>query len=66
VIGMGKSKGGKSSKNNPDNKVKRKEPKIISSTECLKCNEKCDAYFKYEKSLSEGKIGKGVCCRKGL
>ena len=31
---MGKSKAGKSSKNNPDNKVKKKEPKIISSTEC--------------------------------
>jgi hypothetical protein len=61
---MGSSK--KASKNNIDNRTKVKQPKVISSCECMKCNEQCDAYFKYEKSLSEGKIGKGVCCRKGL
>lgn len=54
------------SKSNSDNKVKIKQPKIISSLECQKCNEKCDAYLKYEKSLTEGKIGKGLTCRKGL
>lgn len=59
---MGKA--GKNSKNNPDNKTKRKEPKIISSTECQKCNSKCDAYFKYEKFLKSGKIGKGIPCKK--
>jgi hypothetical protein len=59
---MGKSK--KPSKNNVENRAKVKQSKVISSTECLKCNEKCDAYFKYEKSLSEGKIGKGIkCCK---
>lgn len=61
---MGKAK--KVSKNNVENRVKVKEQKVISSVECQKCKEQCDAYFKYEKSLSDGKIGKGVCCRKGL
>lgn len=61
---MGKSKGGKQSKNNPDNKVKKREPKIISSIECLKCNEQCDAYFKYIDLLDSGKVGKGIKCVK--
>jgi hypothetical protein len=63
---MGGSKKGKASKNNVENRAKVKQARVISSTECQKCNDQCDAYFKYEKSLSEGKIGKGVCCRKGL
>jgi hypothetical protein len=63
---MSGNKTGKQSKNNPDGREKLKQPKIISSADCQKCNEKCDAYFKYEKSLLEGKVGKGVICRKGL
>jgi hypothetical protein len=56
--------GSKGSKNNVENRVKVKEPKIISSLECEKCKEKCDAYFKYEKLLASGKCGKGIkCCK---
>jgi len=61
---MGKSKSGKQSKNNPDNKVKKHENKVISSSECEKCNEKCEAYYKYIDLLASGKIGKGIICKK--
>jgi hypothetical protein len=62
---MGKSKGGKSSKNNPDNKGKRKEYKIMSVVDCEKtCKEFCKEYYEYCKKLEAGKILKGLVCRK--
>ena len=60
---MGK---GKNSKNNSDNKMKKREPKIISSVECEKCKDKdvCKDYINYMKVYQKKLVGKGVVCRK--
>jgi hypothetical protein len=61
---MGK---GKNSKNNPDNKTKRKEYKIMSVVDCEKtCKEFCIEYFNYCDKLKAGKILKGLTCRKSV
>jgi hypothetical protein len=64
VIKMAGNKTNKQSKNNPDNKIIKKENKIISSSECERCKEQCDAYFNYVKLLASGKVGRGVICKK--
>jgi hypothetical protein len=53
-------------KNVPENKTKSKnsEPKVISSVECDKCQQKCRAYFEYVDLLNRGKIGFGLLCKK--
>jgi hypothetical protein len=62
---MGSSKAGKQSKNNPDLKVKKKENKIMSVVDCEKtCKEFCKEYYEYCKKLENGKILKGLVCRK--
>lgn len=58
---MGKA--GKNSKNNPDNKTKRKEYKILSIIDCEKCKTKCKEYDDYIIALNTGKIGKGITCK---
>ena len=51
-------------KNNPDNRVKKKQNKIMSSIDCDRCKEKCAEYQKYIDRLKSGKILKGIVCKK--
>jgi hypothetical protein len=56
---------GKGSKNNVDNKVKKKEYKTIDSTYCEKnCKEFCKDYYNYCEKLHSGKVMKGLICKK--
>lgn len=56
----------KGSKNNPDTKVKFRENKIISSTECEKCKdrESCKEFADYEMRLKKKLVGRGVVCKR--
>jgi hypothetical protein len=62
---MGKA--GKNSKNNPDNKVKRKEYKIHESAFCEKCSEhsNCKEYNDYILRMAKKGIGYGIVCKRG-
>ncbi len=50
------------SKNNPDNKNKAKQTKMVSSITCDSCPQQCKAYKEYELRLQNGAMGYGVKC----
>jgi hypothetical protein len=57
----------KGSKNNPDNKVKVREPKIHESSFCEKCleHENCKEYKDYMKKINKKLVGYGIICKRG-
>ncbi len=62
---MGKPKNSnrpQASKNNPENRNKGKQTKMVSSITCDSCTQKCKAYKEYELRLQNGAIGHGVRC----
>lgn len=63
---MGKGSG-KNSKNNPDNKVKRKEYKVYDTQHCLKCPEyeNCKEYNDYQIKMAKKGKGFGITCKSG-
>ena len=54
----------KPSKNNPTTRVKEPKMKMVTSSECENCKDKCDRGLQYLQSFSLKKCGNGVPCRK--
>jgi hypothetical protein len=54
----------KISKNNPSARVKEPKMKMVTSTECENCKEKCSRGIQYLKVFNIKKQGNGVPCRK--
>jgi hypothetical protein len=53
----------KGSKNNPNNR-KEVKSKIVTSTTCEECTDKCIKGIEYLKLFAVRKEGRGVCCTK--
>jgi hypothetical protein len=56
---------GKKKKSNIAQQSKQKNYKRVESSVCEKCTTKCKEYYDYIRKLKDGKIGKGIICRKG-
>jgi hypothetical protein len=55
----------KKKKSNIAQQPKRKDVRVVESSVCEKCTTKCKEYYDYIRKLKDGKIGKGIICRKG-
>jgi hypothetical protein len=64
---MGKSKGGRQSKNNVENRGKQTQYKIYDSQHCEKCSEHndCKEYKDYVLKMERTGKGFGCVCKRG-
>lgn len=61
---MGAKKKNSASKNNPDARVNVAKTRIVTSSDCEKCDPKCKSGIKYIESIIPGRVYHGVHCRR--